>query len=171
MPDFMKIYQLTLDNEGRQIEKVTGDKGGRTYWGISEANYPGWPGWKMIDAGQKVPDLMVQIFYQSNFWDRAACKFYQSDELAYQVYDHFVNAGGHAIFILRDLVGAPHDGMPVAGTTLNRLGVNKEEQDALAKRYMGQRQVFYRNLAVKDGSQGKFLDGWLARTQPRFLTA
>lgn len=164
-PDFNQAFQRTMDFEGRVLENVPGDTGGQTYWGISRNNFPNWAGWKLVDEGQMPPEEVVKSFYISYFWAPPACDQYQTQELANQVFDAAVNIGvGWAIKTLRDLIGAPHDGIPVGQTTLDLL--EKQPEDRVASNFVSVRAARYQAIVNANPGDAKFLKGWLKRCQP-----
>jgi lysozyme family protein len=87
---FDPAYNNTMDNEGRKEETVLDDPGGRTFWGISEVNWPTWPGWAVINAnGPNDPSLpgMVKMFYQNELWVKMGLSGLTSQLMANNIFD------------------------------------------------------------------------------------
>lgn len=94
---FLTALKHTLGVEGI-YSLLASDPGRETFMGISRRYWPHWPGWKAIDAWDKVspaPDLFNSIaeFYHGNFW----CRFQGdkvaalSEPIAMEVFDTSVN--------------------------------------------------------------------------------
>ena len=155
-----------MDFEGRCLTQDPHDPGGQTFWGISRVNHPEWGGWKWIDFGERQsPSLisLVQDFYLKEFWQVAQCQEYQSQELANQVFDAFVNLGGRGLKLLQSLLGVTVDGQ-IGPDTLDMLA--KQDQDYLAKNYITAREGYYKDLVSQHPNLARYLNGWLNRCVP-----
>lgn len=110
MAIFEAAYQRTLGFEGKVLEDVSGDPGGETFYGISRKNFPGWPGWAIID-GYKLTSTgnstylrkligtngqlprMISDFYKANFWNEFNLDMVTSQAIAEEIFDTAVNCG------------------------------------------------------------------------------
>ena len=71
MADFAKhIEPLVTKEGGYKLHHVKGDRGGRTYAGISERSNPDWRGWALIDSGAPPPELHSAVHdrYRERYW-------------------------------------------------------------------------------------------------------
>lgn len=99
-PAFDAALNFTVFNPevegGLKLSDLAGDAGGLTFAGISRVYWPGWDGWKMLDAGvDPTSDEIiheVRMFYLRHFWERV-----EGDKLpqkvAMQMFDMAVNSG------------------------------------------------------------------------------
>lgn len=98
---FKAELSKVLDREGRVLTDRKGDRGGRTFWGISQRNWPDWSGWILLDNGETPDESMVTEFYHQNFWlpirgDET------NNEIAAEMFDTAVNQGvGQAVKCLQ----------------------------------------------------------------------
>ncbi len=167
MPDFLAAFNRTMDFEGRVLENDPNDPGGETFWGISRVNHPNWPGWALIDANPgNLPmnslQPLVEQFYLNDFWNVAQCGLYQSQELANQVFDAFVNLGIKALKILQNIVGVTDDGVIGPATMA---AINAQQQHYLAGNYIAAREAYYKQLVVNNPNLARYLNGWLNRCE------
>jgi lysozyme family protein len=117
MAQFEPAYTLTAKVEGGYANNPS-DRGGRTWRGISEKNWPTWAGWLRINEAMRRPtwpvgpnnyetwlhitrllaqdaelQKLVMTFYKVNFWDTLALSGLSSQAIANEVYDTAVNCG------------------------------------------------------------------------------
>jgi lysozyme family protein len=142
---------------------VKGDRGLKTYQGITEKNFPNWDGWPVINAmlakgliknGVKVPSLdgSVKAFYKANFWDKVKADSIQSQPVAELYVDWFINSGKIA-----------HTKVKEALKELGATGINKANSTQLHKLLIDKRVKFFNNIVKSNPTQIKFLKGWLSR--------
>jgi len=171
MAEFKPAQPYILKNEGGYAN-VPGDKGGRTYRGISEVFYPKWAGWAIIDTyeplkwNQIIDDdnlnALVDEFYKSEQWDKFMGDKITSQPVATYFYDFYVNAKGNAAKCLQRLVGVTADGCIGSGSVG---AINAYSGDLLSD--LHDARVKYYN-AIGVGSNAKFLDGWLNRANEMY---
>lgn len=115
MADFSIAYKNTGGHEGGWNI----DNGGWTYQGISRKGWPGWAGWRYIDAWIKsngipprgyffktpVINNLVPAFYKKNYWDKIMGDSIQNQEIANFIYDFYVNSNSALIKINKALGG------------------------------------------------------------------
>jgi lysozyme family protein len=112
MADFKIAWSLTSRNEGGQVNDPS-DPGGNTYCGITQKNYPSWPGWAILARwpykyGQILPQLeeAVEQFYVNNFWVPIWGDRINDQNIANITFDMAVNKGlVVAIEALQDSAG------------------------------------------------------------------
>jgi lysozyme family protein len=172
MSDFSIAYLPLKRHEGGYANNRL-DRGGETYAGISRKNWPGWSGWKLIDAAKSAPGFpgnlrqvpglpdKVADFYQENFWSPNRYGEIASQEIANWMLDRAVNCGdGTANRMLQRALGGTADGV-IGSQTLAH--ANAAEPAALREQLREQAIAYYRHIVDNDPSQACFLDGWLAR--------
>lgn len=113
---------------------------------------------------QALSDQQAATLYRSLYWDPL-----QGDQIALQclaedLFDFYVNAGVHAVFLLQRLLGAPVavDGVFGADTLA---ALQASDQRSLYARYRQGRLDYYRQLAAQHPLLQRFLAGWLRRAQ------
>ena len=96
MTAFDIAFAKTMGHEGVYSNDPV-DPGGETYMGISRAYWPGWVGWKYVDADENTKGLeaAVRTFYRQNFWNKInGDKLSEiSQPIAFEVFDTAVNVG------------------------------------------------------------------------------
>ncbi len=163
MADFYPVFDSMLDNEGGLVlHTVAGDRGGQTYAGISRKNWPQWPGWQVIDAGQTPTLRDVSDFYLTNFWHALRLGQIEQQAVARTIFDFAVNAGCTTAARLAQItVGVPADGK-VGPVTL--AAINALDAELFVLRYTLAKLARYEQIVRRDRTQSKFLLGWVART-------
>jgi lysozyme family protein len=110
MADFATAYAPLKEFEGGYAN-VKADSGGETYGGIARNFWPGWAGWKLVDAAKvhssyaqgsrafskhlaAVPGLadMVADWYRAEWWDRMGLS-QLPQALADEIFEQAVNMG------------------------------------------------------------------------------
>ena len=185
MADFESAFNATMKHEGGYANNPH-DHGGETYKGIARKCHSTWRGWKFLDIikGQltKSPPYgtkeyynwarflnseldkstafqsMVLSFYKDNFWKRLG--EIEDQSIASWVFDKDVNTGSMGSKWLQEAAGATVDGV-VGSKTI--AVVNQCNPTKLLEYCREKAKNFYLNLALKDPSQSRFLQGWLAR--------
>lgn len=101
---FINAYNETMENEGG-YSCDPNDRGGETYKGITRKNFPGWPGWPIVDKHKPLKngeiihspelDTLVQSFYKEKFWDVNNLDIIDMTipDLAEKMFDAGVNVG------------------------------------------------------------------------------
>lgn len=162
MADFGPAFEKTVRTYERfALTDHPGDYGRQTYAGISRRFWPGWRGWELVDAGESVPEPLVQVFYRENFWDVV-----EGDAIAHQptaetIFDWAVQRGVYqARRLALEVLGLPLTlGMVAAVRELNNLASPR----VFVMDY-GLRRLAHREAVVsRDVSQRQFLLGWLRR--------
>ena len=163
MADFLPAFERAILAEGGyQLHQVKGDTGGMTYAGIARAKNPQWSGWFWIDQGETPPSQLVRDFYRAGWWDPIQGDQIRDQEVAYMVYSFATNAGlKTAIRLLQVVVGATPDGV-MGPKTIEAL--NAMEPRLFMALYALARIARYRDIVMRDRSQGRFLLGWINRT-------
>ena len=133
--------------------KVRGDKGGATKFGIASASHP------HVNVSKMTYDEACQI-YHKDYFIPVKC-----DEMTYElglvVFDCAVNSGiGKAVKTLQRVLHLPEDGK-MGPHTLAKL--KEADQKQLASDFLDTREQFYRAVVKNKPSQKRFIKGWLAR--------
>lgn len=127
MASFDIAYKLTKGFEGGYAD-VPGDRGGITYAGITQKNFPKWKGWTTVLSkprrhNEHIPELdfLVKEFYRTNFWDRIEGDSIKDQEYANNLYDMAVNAGvSAAIKLAQETLYRPVTGI-LSDSDLNHI--------------------------------------------------
>jgi lysozyme family protein len=102
----------------------------------------------------------VRMFYQRNFWMPTMARL-ESQELANWLFDKAVNMGvRQAMKLLQRALFVDADGI-IGPESLARIAV--ADPKLLLENCRHEARRFYTNLALKDLTQTRFLQGWLAR--------
>lgn len=174
MADFAAAYAKTMRHEGGYANNPA-DRGGETYKGIARKHWPGWSGWKLVDAYKAEKgfpknmayddDLQgaVETFYRNAFWSNWMQSM-PSQSLAEWYFDKSVNMGTiQATKLLQRAVGAADDGKYGPKTHAAVLKALKDDEAGTVEECREQARAFYQHLADANPSQRQFLRGWLAR--------
>jgi lysozyme family protein len=166
MAEFLPAFDAMLANEGGYlVHHILGDRGGQTYAGIARNHHPDWPGWSLIDAGQRDGyglTTLVREFYRVNFWARIRGDHITSQRIANSVFDFAVNAGtSTAISLAQRVLSERRDGI-IGPITLNAL--NSVDPIQFTARYALAKISRYAEICTRDASQSRFLLGWVNRS-------
>jgi len=122
MAEFAPAYKIIRDHEG-YFANIPGDKGKRTYAGITEAYNPTWSGWIIINqyestlgrplrTNEQVPNVenSVYLFYKA-WWDRLALYNIKDQAIANFIFDFVVNSSSTGVLyteqVLQNIFKAP----------------------------------------------------------------
>src|ERR1700746_1866669 len=93
---FPIAFPFTIQAEGGFVlSTLKHDTGEQTFAGIARAKQPQWPGWALIDAGDRTSDalkMMVETFYLNRFWIRPGFEALPKP-IAILAFDFSVNSG------------------------------------------------------------------------------
>ena len=172
MADFDVAVIKLLEKEDRQalksgmlnLHKVRGDTGGWTIGGVARRKNPAWPGWKLVDQGERRLSVLMpylKAFYRRKYWNRVRAGN-MPEHVAVPLFLLAVVAGvGRAALTLQIAVGATPD-RKIGAKTL--AAVKRMFIGRIIER-MGLCEVmFYRDLANRSRSRRKFLRGWINRS-------
>ena len=173
MADFNDaVIAKLLEKEDRQaltsgvlnLHRVKGDTGGWTIGGVARRKNPAWPGWKLVDQGERrLPALMpyLKAFYRRKYWNRVRAGN-MPEHVAVPLFLLAVVAGvGRAALTLQIAVGARAD-RRVGPKTLAK--VRTMIVGRIIERMALCEVIFYRDLANRSRSRRKFLRGWINRS-------
>lgn len=168
--------------------KVSTDRGGETYKGISRKHFPQWEGWKILDSikvknnadlsKNTILQALVRAFYKTEFWDKLRGDQNPSQLLAEELFDTGVNQGvGVAGRFLQEALNVLNrnkalypdlelDGV-IGNTTLSYLSILlKTDKEVLVYNVINILQgKYYLDIMKKDPSQEANARGWLTRVQ------
>jgi lysozyme family protein len=159
MADFLIEAERLLRHEGGKANDPD-DKGGLTYYGISEEWYPEF---------HKDPTPVGAIgIYKNDFWNAVHGNDIKTQNIAGSMVDFALTSGprtaiktAQMILLVQFNCGVTVDGI-MGPFTLAFL--NSVDQERLLALYTVNRTNFYGSLVLKDATQGKFLHSWLTRT-------
>ena len=162
MADFEPAFQRTLKAEGGfRLTNIKGDRGGQTYAGIARKMHPRWPGWEWIDRDETPPTDLVRDLYPAEFWAPLQCSR-MAQEIAEDIYDFAVNAGPRVSAKLAQAVaGVVPDGV-IGHKTIEAL--ERIDPATFRPAFALAKIARYRDIVMRNRSQGKFLLGWINRT-------
>lgn len=162
MADFELAFQRTLRAEGGfKLTDVKGDRGRQTYAGISRRANPDWPGWGWIDSNETPPTDLVRDLYRTHYWAALRCDR-MPQAIAEDVFDFAVNAGvSVSAKLAQAVVGVTPDGV-IGPRTIEALAAADPATFRMA--FALAKIARYRDIVMRDRSQGKFLLGWINRT-------
>ena len=173
MADFNDaVIAKLLEKEDRQVltsgvlnlHKVKGDTGGWTIGGVARRKNPAWPGWKIVDQGERRLSVLMpylKAFYRRRYWEKVRAGDMPAP-VAVPLFLLAVVAGvGRAALTLQIAVGAVPDRQVgpktlvkvrtmIVGRIIERMGLCEV--------------IFYRDLANRSRSRRKFLRGWINRS-------
>ena len=148
VPPLDMMVNQVLQHEGGYAD-VSGDRGGRTNYGITQSTWGDRGDVKDITKDQ------ARGFYKDLYNQSRINRF--PEELRPQIFDMVVNHGyGNAMKIVQGAAGVDRDGK-VGPTTLKAVG------DISKGDLVDSRLDFYNNIVKNDPSQEKFLKGWTNR--------
>lgn len=166
MADFAQAFEKMIRNEGGyRLHEVKGDRGGMTYAGIARKFHPHWPGWILLDSGERDnPKLtqMVRNFYLENFWSSAHGDKISNQTVAETLFDFAVNTGSRvAVKLAQVVAGTSPDGTMGPRTVA---AINSIDPDRFVLAYAMAKVARYAGICNRNKSQKKFLLGWINRT-------
>jgi lysozyme family protein len=170
MASFIIAYKNFVEPWEGGFADIAADKGGLTYAGITEKNFPSWEGWPLIKSKMKAgkiknntkfPELnfAVKAFYEK-MWNDNKFGFITSQDVANIVFDFFVNSGFSAIKSVQRILGLSTDGK-LGEKTLS--AINARNPSTLNDQIKKARIEFYNSIVRRDPSQNVFIKGWMKR--------
>ena len=148
------IPKLLAKEGGAKYTEIDGDKGGATKYGISKAAYPD-------EDIARLTESRAKELYLRDYWDRCTLSYFESQEIAENIFETAVNMGPNTASQLAQFVaGVKPDGRigPVTRKAIESMGTQnficQFKLAAIAR---------YAHQCNKDRSQNKFLLGWINR--------
>lgn len=132
------------------------DPGGATRYGISKRSYP------TVDIENLTIDQAIEI-YERDFWNRLKLSQFNSQRIAWKVFDIEVNTG-RGDELLQTALGLKADGQ-VGGKTL--AAVNAADVETLMDELIELQAKRYCLIVAKTPPKLKFLVGWINRAFER----
>lgn len=165
MADFIPAFERMIKHEGGFVlHEVPGDRGGKTYAGITQKFHPNWQGWKLLAHNPNDPALtgMVREFYKQHYWDKVHGDAIESQMIAQSVFDFAVNAGIRTASKLAQLVvNVTPDGAIGSKTVA---AFNAYDEKLFVPNYALAKIARYAKIVSRNKTQRKFLLGWVNRT-------
>lgn len=163
MAEFEDFIEPLVEKEGGyRLVEVPGDRGGRTYAGISERSNPDWRGWALIEGGAASAQELVRAVqeqYRSDYWAPLRAGEIESDDIVEAMFSCAVLAGPRtAVKLAQACLEVTPDGI-MGPETLAAL--NGCDQDLFEARFALARINRYREICNRRRDQSKFLLGWL----------
>lgn len=179
---FDAAFDHTIGIEGGYVNDPT-DRGGETIYGITKKYWPQWKGWAIVTQAKKEgraisKNEMINLkfhakqFYKSAFWNQMSLDKVKSKLICMELFDTAINQGAsttaknlqHALNLLnrnqRSWSDLKEDGRIGPKT----LGILNDQAPELTvwKVLNGLQFVRYRDLVMRDPSQERFFNGWIA---------
>lgn len=162
---FNDALKLILSYEGGYVNDKN-DHGGATNYGVTQRVYDAYRKTNKKGTLVGVKDITmeeVEDIYFSEYWLQAKCDKLPP-HLAIVVFDTAVNSGvGRASKFLQRVVGASEDGIIGKGTLALVATACTPDDMAVTNKYIDIKIQFYKDIVERDGTQVKFLKGWLNR--------
>lgn len=159
----MTVDDLITEIVGREGGWVDDplDRGSATNHGVTRATLAAWRGHHVTIADVKALTVdEARAIYATQYIDAPGFR-HVPEPLRTQVVDFGVTSGQmRAAKLLQRLVGVAQDG--VIGSRTDAAIARQDVKD-LTRRYWQERVRFYAWIPVRDGTQSKFLNGWLNR--------
>ncbi|HXP90458.1 MAG TPA: glycosyl hydrolase 108 family protein [Fibrobacteria bacterium] len=156
MADFGTAIAKTLAREGgAKYTEVGGDGGGATKFGISQRAYPN-------EDIRNLTEQRARDLYERDYWDVVQGDAILSQAVAENIFDTAVNMGVRTAGRLAQLCAGS---VPVNGVIGNEsiAAINGMEERLFLAAYTISKVARYAGICNKDGSQSKFLLGWINR--------
>ena len=169
MASFELAKNNTLDFEQRVLEKVAGDPGGETDWGIDRENNPNWVGWQVLDnmqntsktAQEACAELMADIdAYYRAIWDGIRGDEIKDQHLANYFFDMVVNPGILSKKAIQMLLGFSDGEVDGKIGDFTIAAINSTEPENLIAKLKAWRIDYYNS---RGAWADKFKQGWLNR--------
>ncbi|MEG3788949.1 glycosyl hydrolase 108 family protein [Lysobacter sp. CCNWLW3] len=168
MANFDLYFPQLLRFEGGYVDDPN-DPGGATNKGITLRTFQTYAE-RVLNLAptlanlQALSDEQAGVLYRALYWDALRCDQIQLQCLAEDLFDFYVNAGVHAVFLIQRLLGAPVAVDGVFGHD-SLAALEAADQRTLYARYRQGRIDYYRLLAAQHPVLTRFLAGWLRRAQ------
>lgn len=172
MADFDAAILKLLEKEDEQalksgvlnLHKVKGDTGGWTIGGVAKKKNPAWPGWELVDKGERRLSVLMpylKAFYRHKYWEKVRAGD-MPEPVAIPLFVFAVVSGvSRASLALQIAVGAVPD-RQIGPKTLAK--VRTMIVGRIIERMVLAEVMFYRDLANRSRSRRKFLRGWINRS-------
>lgn len=157
--NFAKSLKLVLLNEGGNDDDPS-DHGGRTSRGITQNEYNAYCHIHGLPSGDvwKAPQDVIADIYHESYWE-PYCDWMPTP-IDYLFFDMAVNAGPYrATKLLQRALGVDADGRI---GPITKAAIIKANPNVVNNNFAKAKSDFYRSIA--NGSQRKYLRGWLNRT-------
>ena len=161
---FETCLKIVINNEGGYSDHPA-DSGKATNYGVTQNTYDR----HRLSIGLKLRPVkeiewseVSNIYY--SYWVSANCEKYP-EPLDLLVMDFAINSGAsRAVKTLQQCLGVMVDGI-FGRNSITAMAnyITMHGIDNLCDRYLEEREEFFRNIVVRDGSQMVFLKGWLNR--------
>jgi lysozyme family protein len=160
-PRYLACLQILGALEGG-VSNVSGDRGGLTNLGVTQAAYDAWRrshGLPLQPVTMMTTDEKQQLYWEDYWGPSNAYALPQPLDAA--VFDMAVNSGPkQARMTLQGTLNVKQDGV-IGPKTLAAIASYKPI--TLTDMYLDARERFYFDICARDASQKKFLSGWTNR--------
>ena len=164
MANFSAHIEPLVETEGGyRLVNIAGDRGGRTYAGISERSNPKWEGWDLITDGASLGHMIKVVHrrYKDDYWDPVRGNEIDNEDVAELLFSASVlSSPRRAIILAQQSVEVTVDGA-IGPNTVK--AINDCDPDIFEARFALARINRYREICNRNRSQSKFLLGWLNR--------
>jgi len=118
MADYQNAFETILEFEGKTLTDTAGDRGGRTFAGITQKNFPNCPIWAILEQcgtqnGEECSEAMgaVKQFYYPTFWQPIGGDYINDQAYANKLVSDAVKGGVEtAIKLAQQALNVPQTG-------------------------------------------------------------
>lgn len=169
------IYAQFLKSWEAGYSYVKGDRGGKTYKGVTSATWADYCKRRNLYGYsaqlKNMTDAQWTDIMKGGYWDACWCDLIHSQGVANIMADWSINSG--PALVIRKVQTIIGKGLKVDGkmgpNTLS--AINAMTPGVLFIHIRNKRKEYYENLAKKDKTQAKFLKGWLRRNNAMRLNS
>lgn len=168
---FNYVYQEIRKIEGHYVNHPN-DRGKETYGGISRRSFPGWFGWRYVDAAKPLQrhdtveqaEMWVKDWYLTR-WVQGGFEIIEDRELALNLFDFYIHSSPRTVElkvnrVLKGKFGC--DQIRVQGEWVSN-DFNRVPPREFILHLKIERLKLFNYLVTKDKTQLVFYVGWLRR--------
>ena len=167
---FRSVVPKILKAEGGYVNNKN-DPGGETNKGITMRTFKRYASDLLsIEPSsqnlKKITDEQASVIYYFGYWSAIKGDRIKDAELAHQIMDFYINAGGNAIRQLNKTLQSMDFDVKVRTSINERTleAIDKADAKKLCEKFKAARIEYYKRIS-KNNSKGQFLNGWLKRAQ------
>ena len=170
MADVSQLIDKILKWEGEAFTNDPNDLGGATKYGVTFNTFAPWFKGKYgkeatIDDLKNLDKAGYTEILRDLYWDKCDADSIRNQQVANSVVDWFYNAGYHATKDIQEVLGIhPADGILGTASIATINVIANQNPEMVVNTIADRREAFYRNIVAANPSQGRFLQGWLNRT-------
>jgi len=168
--EFLPAFEYVMQYEDSRHTwcAATDNNGGMVIAGINSKSFP-LAVVSILAMGQSQREPAIQTFYRNNLWVPMQLGGLDSQDLANRVMDMETNSWEpQAAHELQKAINVCTPGRVTVDGVVGPLTIaaaNAQNQTFLLNAFRAQRVSYYDEIAVKNSSDQKYLNAWLARAQ------